>query len=212
MNPLTAERWSRLWRAATSHDAPAGLLDRLLAMYSDPQRHYHNQQHIAECLREFDRVGRLAAEPVAVELAICFHDAVYDPRAADNEEKSAELAGESLRQAGTNLALINSVRQLVLATKSHDGTLHPDAPLLVDVDLSVLGQPAERFWIYEHGIRAEYAWVGQTVFAAKRAEILERFLARPRLYHTDYFFTRFEVQARANLRASIERLRGGQLA
>ena len=108
---------------------------------------------------------------MAVELAIWFHDAVYDPRAADNEEKSAELACKSLRQAGANQALSNSVRRLVLATKSHDGTLHPDAPLLVDIDLSVLGRPAEQFWEYEQGIRAEYAWVEQSIFAAKRAEM-----------------------------------------
>jgi predicted metal-dependent HD superfamily phosphohydrolase len=206
-NALSPERWSRLWEAPTGKGAPAGLFERLLAMYSEPSRNYHNARHIAECLNEFDQVKQLAADPVAVELAIWFHDAVYDTRAGDNEERSAGLASSWLQQAGAPTALVDSVRLLVLATKAHDGTLHPDAPLLVDVDLSILGQPPERFREYERGIRAEYAWVEQRIFAVKRAEILERFLARPRLYHNESCFARFEVQARANLRASIELLR-----
>ena len=178
-----------------------------MAIYAEPHRHYHNRQHIADCLTEFDQVREVAVEPDAVEFAIWFHDAVYDPRAGDNEERSAQLAQDWLQQSGANRVLLNSVNQLVLATKAHDNALHPDAPLIVDVDLSILGQSPERFWEYEKAIRAEYAWVDQKTFAIKRAEILERFQARPRLYHTESCFDRFEVQARANLRASIERLR-----
>lgn len=209
MNVVSAERWSRLWIVATRKAAPPRLFDGLLARYAEPHRHYHNQQHVAECLHEFDREKERAAEPDAVELAIWFHDAVYEPRAIDNEEHSAELAVVSLQAAGAPQVLVSSVRRLVLATKTHDATLHPDAPLLVDVDLSIFGQPPERFWEYEAGIRAEYAWVDQGIFATKRAEILERFLARTRLYHTETFFARYETQARSNLRASIDRLRRG---
>jgi predicted metal-dependent HD superfamily phosphohydrolase len=64
----------------------------LLPRYSEPHRHYHNVQHIEECLREFEFGQHLAADPAAVELAILFHDAIYDPRRSDNEEQSAQLA------------------------------------------------------------------------------------------------------------------------
>jgi predicted metal-dependent HD superfamily phosphohydrolase len=204
---LNPDCWSRLWRAATNEVAALSRFDRLVAMYAETHRHYHNQRHIVDCLNEFDQVRQLAAEPNAVECAIWFHDAVYNPRAADNEERSAELAHDWLIEAGASDAFANSVKQLVLATKAHDGTLHPDAPLLVDVDLSILGQPTERFREYECGIRAEYAWVDQNTFAARRAEILELFLARPRLYHLESFIDRFEAQAQANLRASLQQLR-----
>lgn len=60
-------------------------------MYSEPHRHYHNFHHIADSLAEFDRARHLAREPLAVELAIWFHDTVYDTRAGNNEEQSAEL-------------------------------------------------------------------------------------------------------------------------
>jgi predicted metal-dependent HD superfamily phosphohydrolase len=188
---------------------PAQCFQELAGLYSEPHRHYHNQHHIADCLAEFDGVKALAANPVAVELAIWFHDAIYDTRASDNEERSAELAQRWLKQFGADAALMDAVGRLILATKNHDGSLHPDAPLLVDVDLSILGQPPVRFWKYEKQIRAEYAWVDAMIFATKRAEILRRFLARPRLYQTAHFFERFEAQARKNLQVSVERLSSG---
>ena len=178
-------------------------------MYSEPHRHYHNQHHIADCLHEFDGVRHLAREPVAVELAIWFHDAVYDTRAGDNEEHSAELAKDWLKKSNTPDALADAVGQLVLATKHHDGSLHVDAPLLVDVDLSILGQMPERFREYEAQIRAEYSWVEQELFCEKRAEILERFLARERIYGTEKFSGRCELRARRNLRESIAALQTG---
>jgi len=207
---LNPNRWSELWQTATHTTPPADSYARLVAMYSEPHRHYHSLRHIEECLSEFDAVRHLAREPVAVELAIWFHDAVYYPHAADNEERSAELASDGLKHSNAPDDLVNAVQQLVLATKSHDVTLNPDAPLLVDMDLSILGQPPERFWEYEEQIREEYSWVEQTHFAAKRSEILERFLARRRIYNTALFFDRFEVQARENLRASIQKLRSSR--
>jgi predicted metal-dependent HD superfamily phosphohydrolase len=180
-----------------------------MRLYAEQHRHYHNARHIGECLKEFDSVRELAGQPLAVELAIWFHDAIYDPHASDNEERSAGLAGQFLSSAGLGRQFQEPVARLVLATKQHDGSLHPDAPLLVDVDLSILGQPPERFWQYENQIRAEYEWVPNEVFATRRAEILEQFLARKRIYSTDNFFRKYEAQARMNLRASVENLRGG---
>ena len=95
----------------------------------------------------------------------------------------------------------------MLATKQHDNSLHPDAPLLVDIDLSILGQPAKRFWEYEDQIRKEYAWVPEEIFRTKRAEILERFLARKQIYNTSYYFSKLEAQARTNLNQSIKKHR-----
>ena len=178
----------------------------LISRYSEPQRHYHNLNHIAECLALFDSARSLAKDPVAVELAIWFHDAVYDTHAADNEERSAELADQCISQAGGRVELREAVAALILATRTHDPSLHPDAPLLVDVDLSILGRSTERFREYEAQIRREYHWVPEQTFAARRAEILERFLARKRIYTTDYFFAKFEEQARTNLLHSIRRL------
>jgi predicted metal-dependent HD superfamily phosphohydrolase len=204
---LNPERWRQLWRAVMPAPPPGAWFSRLVAFYTEPHRHYHNHRHIADCLAEFDRLKTLASDPVAVELALWFHDVIYDPHAANNEVRSADLAVEWLQGAKAPAKLMDSVAALILATQHHDGTLHPDAPLMVDVDLSILGQPPEQFGEYERQIRAEYAWVEPGVFAAGRAAILERFLARPRLYQTDLAFQHWEQPARANLKASIKKLR-----
>lgn len=207
MTELQSVWWQRLWLSIGANGPGLDWFETLRRAYAEPQRHYHNQQHIADCLSEFEAVRHLARHPDAVELAIWFHDAVYDPKAADNEEQSAALATRCLETEGC-CGLAGVVAELVLATKTHQVVAGTDAALLVDVDLSILGQPEARFAAYEAQVRAEYKWVEAEVFNAKRAEILRRFLARPRLYHTEPFFTRYEAQARRNMAQSIRTLSG----
>jgi predicted metal-dependent HD superfamily phosphohydrolase len=210
MSEFTQDRWLRLWRAATSKAPPPEYYERLVALYSEPHRRYHNVRHIDECLHEYDLARHVARQPVAVELAIWFHDAVYDLQADDNEERSAELAQDWLKEHHASDTLGDAVGRLVLATKHHDATGHVDAPLVVDADLSILGQTQPRFWEYEAQIGEEYTWMDQTAFATKRADLLERLAARQRIYTTDWFFRRYEPQARMNLRQAISKLRLGE--
>ncbi|KKL22586.1 hypothetical protein LCGC14_2433980, partial [marine sediment metagenome] len=58
--------------------------------YGDPARHYHGWPHIMACLEELD-LEPLSRDPRTLELAFWYHDAVYDSRAADNEQRSADL-------------------------------------------------------------------------------------------------------------------------
>jgi predicted metal-dependent HD superfamily phosphohydrolase len=163
------ERWLALCEAAAAPGAHAGWYERLTAAYAEAHRHYHNQQHIAECLAQFDAARHLARDPIAVELALWFHDAVYDPRKADNEEQSAALAKRCLAELGLGDALAETVAALIMTTKTHGVRADSDAALTVDIDLSILGQDEKRFSEYEQQICREYAWVPQLVFTAKRA-------------------------------------------
>ncbi len=208
MNEFNPERWTQLWRMTTGQTPPLEYFWQLATMYSEPHRFYHNERHIADCLTEFDLARETATDSPAVELAIWFHDAIYEPHAADNEERSAQLAGDWIKQFGGKPAFADSVQGLVLATKTHESS-NKDAALLLDVDLGILGRPPERFDEYEWQIREEYAWVELSVFNVKRAEILRQFLARDRIYQTEHFFQRWESQARLNLQASVEKLTKG---
>ena len=172
----------------------------LVRRYAEPHRAYHTMQHIEECLAEFERARHLAADPAAVELALWYHDAVYNPLASDNEERSAKLAIEGL----TDTTFARRVEDLILATKHRVEPTDPDAQLLADIDLSILGQRWERFAEYETQIRKEYAMVPEPIFKVKRAEILRSFLDRARIYSTPFFRDRLEVQARANLKRTLE--------
>lgn len=200
-------RWSALWRAAGVDDAPVQWYERLTTAYAEPHRHYHNQLHIGECLVEFDQARHLAVYPAAVELALWFHDAVYKPRAGDNEEQSAALLKCCAVETGVPGSLVETAARLVMVTKNHEVGADADAALMVDVDLSILGQSEDRFSEYEQQIRKEYGWVPRPIFASKRAEILQRFLARPTIFATEWFRAKYEQQARRNLKASIANLR-----
>lgn len=79
----------------------------------------------------------------------------------------------------------------------------PDAQLLVDVDLSILGALPPRFAEYEEQIRQEYAFVPEDLFRRKRGEILRAFLDRPVIYSTPHFQAALETRARDNLRLAI---------
>lgn len=208
---LSLERWAALCQRVGLDGDSATVFAVLAAHYAEPQRHYHTVAHIAECLAWLDECAALVRDPVAVEFALWFHDAVYDPRAGDNEERSAELAAVTLRSAGADAALTAKVSALILATKTHTPCGQPDAPWLLDIDLAVLARPRAGFLDYERAIRAEYAWVPLETYCEKRAAILTHFLQRPHLYLTPHFAPRFEATARANLAFSIGELRAERI-
>jgi predicted metal-dependent HD superfamily phosphohydrolase len=200
-----ARRWEALWHGL-DRSAPEGLLDALLGAWREPQRHYHTLQHLIECFAHFDAARALAHNPAAVELALWFHDSVYDVHAHDNEARSADWARHALGGAGLPAGLCDEVAALVMAT-SHAGVADtPDARLLTDIDLAILAAPPARFAEYERQIRVEYAHVPEAAFVSARRRILQGFLARKRLYATPRFFELHEHAARANLVAALASL------
>jgi len=159
---------------------------------------------LSECLSLLAPASHLAARPAEVEAALWFHDAIYELRASDNEERSAQLAQSVLHSGGVSREVVSRVAALVLATKHHAVSSQPDAQLLVDVDLSILGSGTARFAEYEQQIKEEYSFVPEATFKQKRREILASFLLRPRIFSTEFFFVRLESQARANLRQATQ--------
>ena len=173
-------------------------------------RAYHTPRHLEECLEQFDQVRALFRRPDEAEAAIWFHDAIYDPHADDNEERSADLADHLLGPAGVPTEYLAEIRRLILAT-GHRGARDPqdDAALVTDIDLAIFGSAPERFDEYERDIRREYAFAADDEFRRRRAQILQSFLARPTIYATRAFADRFEARARANLQRSVAALRAG---
>ena len=212
MNALFERSWRRAWSAlvgpgagTSGPDGPDGiaLRDELLAGYAEPQRRYHTQQHLEECLALLEQVRDLAERPEAVEMALWFHDAIYDVKGSGNEERSAEWAHRALVAAGVAPTAAERVRQLVLVTR-HDGVPgNVDEQVLVDIDLAILGAERPRFDEYERQIRDEYAFVPGFLFRRKRRQILRTFLDRPVLYSTAMLRERLEARARENLRRAI---------
>jgi predicted metal-dependent HD superfamily phosphohydrolase len=200
------DRWENVWQQLHAGTVPQDVFEELIRAYSSADRFYHNLKHIEDCLSLFDQTKSLAAHPEEVELAIWFHDAVYDTRRNDNEQKSAEWAKSVIIQDGLDRVIAERVSQSILATRHHTEILDKDAQLTVDVDLSILGRELDVFWRYEENIRKEYAWVSENIFRQKRIEILHGFLDRQHIYYHEKYREMFEKQARANLKQAIARL------
>jgi predicted metal-dependent HD superfamily phosphohydrolase len=205
---LELERWAAHF-VALGLSPPDDVYAELCARYGEPHRAYHTLEHLRECLAWLAEVRELAVHPDEIALALWFHDAIYDPRAHDNEERSAAWAERVLRSAGASTEVAHRVAALVLATK-HDVVPEPgDAALLVDVDLSILGAERARFDAYEAQVRREYAWVPEAAYREGRARVLRSFLGRPRIYATAHFHDRLEARARDHLRRSLAALERG---
>ncbi|MBK0392733.1 N-methyl-D-aspartate receptor NMDAR2C subunit [Ramlibacter algicola] len=213
---IRLDEWKRIWSELGARTLNGGLMNQLVAAYSEPHRKYHTLAHLRDCLAHFDAARPLARRPAEVELALWFHDAVYDPRRADNEERSAAWAHASVLASGCAADIADRVRNLVLATQHHEaseacpgrreatGPGDPDTRLLVDVDLTILGTPYSRFDEYEGQVREEYAHVDDAAWREGRARVLRAFLDRPRIYQLDVFHDVYEKRARENLQRALD--------
>lgn len=204
----TIDQWRLTWQALGATAPGDAVFHQLLERYSEPHRRYHNTRHLDECLERLAAIRPEAAHPAEIELALWFHDAIYDPRAQDNEQRSADWARTACQETGLASEVVDRVCALVLATRHDVVPQGADALIIADIDLAVLGAAPALFDDYEHQIRQEYSWVPAQFFRRERRRILERFLARPRIFGSEYCFRTLESLARENLQRSIRRLGG----
>lgn len=185
------------------------------ARYAEPQRHYHTLIHVAEVADVVDRLLASWAPPLSPAdrdsclLAAVLHDVVYDPRSPGNEAASAALARRCLGEIGLDPAVVDLTARLIESTADHAvGGDDAPAALLNDADLSILGQPAERYDDYREAVRREYAHLTDEVWRAGRSAVLDDLLARPRLFVTDAGRRWYDDAARRNMareRAGLSR-------
>jgi predicted metal-dependent HD superfamily phosphohydrolase len=182
--------------------------ERLLARYSESGRHYHDARHILACLRSFDDHTGNIRDPDAVELALWFHDAVYDPKApaGENEVMSGRYFRREFETLARGLIDIPAVERLILATDHRGVSENPDADLVADIDLGILGADPPRYDGYAADIRREYSHVPAADYRQGRARILRAFLDRQPIYRTRSFRQLLEKPARANLERELDAL------
>lgn len=205
--------WSNETRHArldhmTSDFIPAATLVRLKARYAERHRHYHTWGHIETLLGWLEKIRSALHDPYAVELAVLYHDAIYDPRSKESEAKSADLMMAEL-EGVTPPETLATARTLILATAGHllppTGTddLLSDCAFFLDMDLSILGADTATFDAYDRAIRAEYSHVPEADYVSGRSAILRGFLGRERLFFCDHFHKYLDAQARQNLKRTL---------
>lgn len=208
------QRWPKLLaRYGVGELAADRPLRQLIEAYSAPHRFYHTIEHLAEMFPLIDRLAQEAEDPSVIELAVWFHDAVYDSRASDNEERSAEWARELLSPLGVPSLVLDRMGQLIRATAHFTvgNATDRDMAALLDADLAILGAAPERYLRYSNDVRREYAWVPQAEYRNGRIAVLRTFLGRPRIYHHEITFKEREEQARRNLSEEIRLLSGPRI-
>jgi predicted metal-dependent HD superfamily phosphohydrolase len=175
----------------------------LLARWAEPHRHYHTTEHLRAVLSIVDEDSAEAADPDLVRLAAWWHDAVYDPRAAgdENERASAALAAAVLGDLRVPASGVGEVVRLIELTATHAPPPGDrNGALLCDADLAVLARPPREYDRYAAAVRREYAHVPDDAFRAGRAAVLSRLLSQPTLYRVH---PNWQAPARANLRREL---------
>jgi predicted metal-dependent HD superfamily phosphohydrolase len=198
------DRWDADLPGAPAERSAEVLAD-LVARHGEPQRRYHTITHVVAVLDALDELGHGTDRPA--RLAAWFHDAIYDPRATDNEARSAELARSVLPSLGLDDRAVTEVARLVEQTRDHAVAPGDESgAALVDADLSILGAPAEVYDGYARAVRDEYAHVPDDAWRLGRAFVLRSFLDRPVLFRTGAGRDRWEEPARANLARELASL------
>ena len=205
------------WRhiAGNHHDR---YIDALLLRYAEPHRRYHTATHVMFVLRHLSDLSQAAGIQLSHELiaAALYHDAIYDPRVADNEALSAVLARRDLADIGWSVDGCGSVAALIEATAGHlsdddasgstNGAEGTDRAMLLDADLAILGADPGAYQAYANGVRAEYGHLDDDAWRAGRGAVLQRFLDHQRLFVTTYMYEAYEHRARGNIEAELAAL------
>ncbi|MBJ6142509.1 hypothetical protein [Hymenobacter sp. BT559] len=213
LTPLLAARWHALTAPLLPDTARREAeLQRLAAAYDAPERHYHTLGHIENLLT---RVGaHTLQDPVAVELAVWYHDAVYNALGSDNEAKSAEWALAFLQETSLAPARCERVADLIRRTQDHTQPQPPadtDLLLFLDADLSILGASEMAYWDYARQIRREYQLVPEEPYRSGRSKVLAKLLAAPVLFHMPVLREELDAPARRNLQAELDAWEQGGL-
>lgn len=195
---------------------PQPMIEVLETAYSTPIRAYHHLGHVAEVMECFAEVdaGPGWARPHEVALAVLYHDAIYEAGRSDNEQRSAQLAAGQIRKWLPDEGIdVGRVVELIELTAGHGqhvpeqfgaGPDADDSRHFLDCDMAILGADAERFDAYDRGIAAEYrGCVPGWQYRLGRRRFLKGLLRRDRIYLSEFFHTRCDARARANLRRAI---------
>ena len=194
--------WDRNRAAARGIDASA-IWAELADQLGRPNRHYHDETHIAHCLAELDGALNQIGNPDMVELALWFHDAIYEPGAHDNELRSAELFLGYARDILPE-PVVRDVYEAILATVHQQVPEKGNARFVVDIDLSSFGLPWPKFMADCHELRKEQIDVADSEFYRSKRKFLRSLIDRSSIFVTPYFRQRYEDQARTNIQRYLD--------
>ena len=119
MNDLLRRKWHDLLGAwAVTPSLADETFEEICQHYAGPGRFYHTLDHVQTVLETVESLGSYARNLNAVKLAAWLHDVIYDSKASDNEDRSAEFAERLCEKLSIPEGRV--VASLILQTKTHD--------------------------------------------------------------------------------------------
>jgi len=202
-----SEKWQELSQhLGLDEILTAQLWNNILEKYSESHRTYHNLSHLYSMFRIKTQWEDALAHPRLFDLAIWYHDIIYNTVKKDNELQSRDLFAHDFAGILPEEDL-NYVCQLILSTNKHVPIRKDfDNFLFLDIDLAVLATQRDMYRKYTNAIRREYRLYPSFLYNRGRKKIMESFLEREQIYYTDFFQEHFEEQARANVGRELEQL------
>ncbi len=207
---LDYDRFQLVWGHClldSAIDESAAIHQHLIDSYSEPQRFYHTLDHIEHCLSLLDKIRSELQNPEALELAIWYHDVVYQPGSIDNEQLSADQFMTTSNGVFDD-TLRNTIYRHIMATV-HDGSevKDTDTHYMLDIDLSSFGQAWPEFIRDSDNLRLEKKGQPDDEFYKNQAAFQDKLFGQPRIFKSDYFYDKLETQARQNRSDYLEIIR-----
>lgn len=188
-------------------DLETGRGNEVLDMYDEPHRHYHTTAHLHKMLSTAKARGIVLGDEQVV--AVWFHDCVYrvpaDPDES-NEDASAKVAVEFMREAGLSERFIWTVESIILATQDHVPRLQVSREV-IDLDLWELA--TEDFQTNAPLIRMEFEHLSEEQWREGRVKWIRSMLGRERIFVSEHATEEMEAAARRNLTLALEQLEMG---
>jgi predicted metal-dependent HD superfamily phosphohydrolase len=199
--------------------------------YCAENRHYHCFNHIDSSLHKMGFVISKLKNPLAVELAIWFHDVIYNPLSRNSEDDSANLAYGLLKDLNPQLALkvwdlvmftkwdseyfvMDDIKEIAKITEDDEGLnnlfskVTTDFLYLRDIDWSGFGSEWNTYRETTYDIFDESPYIDSDEFDSKRIGFLEYILGMKRsIFSTEFFTETCEAQAFVNINRELALLK-----
>ena len=204
---MDKQRFEDLWsRCAGSGDGAGERFDEIERHYQESHRRYHTPEHVEHCLEQFDAAREHLDAPDAVELAVWYHDVIYDVKSRENELESARLFQRRARDRVPGDQVDEVVALIMVTVHTRIAPETTDQAFMVDIDLSSFGLPWDRFITDSIAVRDEFAHLSDAEFFPKQRDFLRSLLARDSFCYTEFFRRRHEQQARRNIEGYLRDL------
>lgn len=176
---------------------PYEKLYKVIKDYANNRLAYHNWEHITEMFMIADNLGIELSQ--AQNIAILYHDIVYDINRKDNEEQSASYMQRELGETDIDDKVIKTASMIIMDTKHHIPTIDESA-IVIDLDMVHLSFDFDIFLYYRDKIRKEYSKISDKEFYQGENYFFENLLKQNKILFTKYFS---EEQLRQNLKQKI---------